>query len=99
MNNQQVRKIARMAFRARFGDIDIVSINVEPGFDHYDDPMLDVKIIYDGEVEQLGGEGILDVLSEVVEKVWEEPEDSPGYPYIHFIAKSDLGDEEDPATV
>ena len=33
-----------------------------------------------------------------VEKVWAAAEDSPGYPYIHFIAKSDL-EEEDPATV
>ena len=30
------------------------------------------------------------VRSEIVEKVWAAAEDSPGYPYIHFIAKSDL---------
>ena len=53
MNNQQVREIAEAAFKAHFCDIDIVSINVKPGFDHYDDPVVDVKIIYDGEVEQL----------------------------------------------
>ena len=35
------------------------------------------------------------VRSEIVEKVWAAVENSPGYPYIHFIAKSDL--EEDPA--
>ena len=35
---------------------------------------------------------------EIVETVWAAAEDSPGYPYIHFIAKSDL-EEEDPATV
>ena len=98
MNNQQVREIAEAAFKARFGDIDIVSINVKPGFDHDDDPMLDVNIIYDGTVEQLGGEGILRVLSEVVEKVWEDAQDSPGYPCVHFIAKSDIG-QRDPATV
>ena len=38
------------------------------------------------------------VRSEIVEKVWAAAEDSPGYPCIHFIAKSDL-EEEDPATV
>ena len=100
MNSQQVRDIAEAAFKARFGDIDIVSINVKPGFGFEDDsPVVDVNIIYDGTVEQLGGEGILRVLSEVVEKAWEDVQESPGYPCVHFIAKSDLEEAEDPATV
>ena len=98
MNNQQVREIAEAAFKARFSDIDIVSINVELGFDHCDDPMVDVRIIYDAAFEDLRTEGTIRVRSEIVEKVWAAAEDSPGYPYIHFIAKSDL-EEEDPATV
>ena len=98
MNEQQVRDIAETAFKARFGNIEIVSVNIKPGFDHYDDPLVNVKIIYDGTVEQLGGEGILHVLSEIVEKVWWEAEDSPGWPQVHFIAKSDV-EGRDPATV
>ena len=97
MNNQQVRDIAEAAFKARFADIGIVSISVEPGFDHCDDPMVDVRIIYDAAFEDLRTESTMRVRSEIVEKVWAAAEDSPGYPYIHFIAKSDL--EEDPATV
>ncbi len=54
--------------------------------------------IYDGTVEQLGGEGILRVLAEIIEKVWEEAEDSPVWPQVHFIAKSDIR-RRDPATV
>ena len=98
MNNQQVREIAEAAFKTRFSDIGIVSINVESGFDHCDDPMVDVRIIYDAAFEDLRTEGTMRVRSEIVEKVWAAAEDSPGYPYIHFIAKSDL-EEEDPATV
>ena len=96
MKEQQVREIVRRAFKARFGDIDIVSISVEPGFDFYDEPKLEVRIVYDAEVERLigpdagNGDSILDVRSEIVEKVWEEPENSPGWPYLHFIAKSDI---------
>ena len=100
MNHQQVRDIAEAAFKARFGDIGIVSIDVKPGFDHCDDPMLDVRIVYDAEVERLiapdKAPDMVRVRSEIVEKVWAAAENSPGYPYIHFIAKSDL--EEDPAT-
>ena len=98
MNNQQVREIAEAAFKARFGDIGIVSISVKPGFDHCDDPMLDVRIIYDAAFEDLRTEGTMRVRSEIVQKVWAAAEDSPGYPYIHFIAKSDL-EEGDPTTV
>ena len=98
MNEQQVREIAETAFKARFDNIEVVSVNVKPGFDHYDDPLVNVKIIYDGTVEQLGGEGMLRVLSEIIEKVWEEAEDSPVWPQVHFIAKSDI-ERRDPATV
>lgn len=96
MNNQEVREIAETAFKARFGDIEIVRISVKPGFDHYDEPLVDVRIIYDGEVEQLGGDGILAVISELVDKIW-EAEDSPGWPQVHFISKSDLKEGEDTA--
>ena len=60
--------------------------------------MVDVKIICDGTVEQLIGPDILRVRSEIVEKVWRDAEDSPGWPYVHFIAKSDIG-RRDPAMV
>ena len=99
MNHQQVRDIAEAAFKARFGDIGIVSINVEPGFDHYDDPLVDVRIIYDAAFEDLRTEGTMRVRSEIIGKVWRDAEDSPGWPQVHFIAKSDLEAEGDPATV
>ena len=103
MNNQQVRAIAEAAFKAHFGDIGIVSINIKPGFDHYDDPLVNVKIIYDGEVERLIAPdrvpAMMEVRSEIIDKVWRDAEDSPGWPQVHFIAKSDLEEEEDPATV
>lgn len=81
-----------MAFRVRFGDVKAVCVNVKPGFDHCEDPMLDVKIIYDGEFKQLNAVGILRAQSEIADKVWwNNEEDSLGWPYVHFIAKSDIG--------
>ena len=96
MNDQQVRAIAEAAFKARFGDIDIV-VEVKPGFDHDDDPLVDVRIIYDAAYEDLSTEGTMSVRSEIIDKVW-EAEDSPGWPHIHFIAKSDI-DRRNSATV
>ena len=98
MNEEQVREIAQRAFSASFGDIDVVCVNVKRGFDHCDDPMFEVTIIYDAEFEQLNAAGIQRVQMKIFEKVWEEVEDSPVWPHIHMIAKSDIG-ERDPATV
>ncbi len=99
MNERQVGEIAEAAFRSSFGDVEVVRVNVRRGFDYdEDDPTVDVNIIYDGKVEQLDGQGLVQVRSEVVSKVWREAEDSPGFPLVHFIAKSDIG-RRDPATV
>ena len=63
---------------------------------------MDVNIIYDAGVEQLIAPDkvpdMMEVRSEIIDKVWREAEDSPVWPQVHFIAKSDL-EEEDPATV
>ena len=51
MDDQQIREITQMAFRAHFRDVDIVRVNVRRGFDHEDDPGVEVNIIYDGKYE------------------------------------------------
>ena len=89
MNIEQVREIAEAAFKARFGDIGIV-IEVKPGFDHDDDPLVDVRIIYDAAYEDLSTEDTMSVQSEIIDKVWSETEDSPVWAHIHFITKSDI---------
>ena len=98
MNEQQIREIAETAFKRYFGDVEVVRINVWPGFDHDEDPKVDVKIIYDGKFEKLTGEGLLRVESEIFDKVWWNADDSPGYPILYYIPKSELG-RRDPATV
>ena len=65
MNEQKMREIVEAAFKARFGDIELVSTKVKPGVDCDGDPVVDIKIIYDGKVEQLDGEGLLRVKHEV----------------------------------
>ena len=98
MNEQQVGEIAEAAFKSHFGDVKLFRVNVRRGFDDDDDPVVDVTIIYDGKYEQLNGGGLLDVQTEIVSKVWREAEDSPGFPLVHFLPKSDLG-RRDPAAV
>ncbi len=95
MTEQQVRQIAEAAFKARFDDIDIVTIGVEPDFDLDDEPLLDVRIVYDAGVERLigpdagNGGSILDVRLEIIDKLWYETEGSRVWPQVHFISKSD----------
>ena len=97
MNHEEVREIAEAAFKAHFADIDIVSIDIEPGFDHYDDPLVEVWIVYDAAFEDLRTENIVRVRSEIIDKVWRDAKESPGWPQVHFVAKSDL-EEKDRAT-
>ena len=98
MNEQEMRKIVEAAFKARFGDVELVRINVKPGVDFDGDPMVDIILIYDGKVEQLNGEGIVRVKHEVHTKFDADLENYPGWPLLHFIAKSDIG-KRDPASI
>ena len=52
MHEQQGEEIAETAFKARFGEVNVVCVNVKPGFDHWTTRCSEVKIIYDGEFEQ-----------------------------------------------
>ena len=98
MNEQEMREIVKAAFKARFGDVELVSINVKPSVDYEGDHVVDIKIIYDGKVEQLNGEGLLRVDHEVHTKIDGDFEKPPGLPILHYIAKSDIG-KRDPASV
>ena len=98
MDDQQISEIAETAFRGRFGDIEVFRVNIRRGFDHEDAPVVDVNIIYDGKYEQLNGAGLLDVGMEINNKIWRDAEDSPGWPLVHYIPKSEVG-RRDPATV
>lgn len=73
-------------------------VNIRRGFDHEDDPVVDVHIIYDGKYEQLNGAGLLNVDLEINNKVWRDVRNSPGWPLVHYIPKSEVG-RRDPATV
>ena len=67
------------------------------GFDD-DSPVVEVKIIYDGKYEQVNARGFLRVQSELVSKAWREGKDDLGWPSLHFIPKSEIG-QRDPASV
>ena len=97
MDTEQICKIAKTAFKHHFGDVEIVQVNVKPGFDHDEDPVVDVTLIYDGEYEKLNGAGLLRVQSDIVSKAWREVEDDLGFPCVHFLPISSLG-RCDPAT-
>ena len=96
MKEQIICEIVETAFKARFGNVKIIRSTYGPGFGHYDDPMVDVKVIYGGKAEQLDRAGIVDVRSEIISKVQADSAEGPGFPFVHSIAKSDIG-RRDPA--
>ena len=94
MNEQQLREIAEAAFKRQFAHIDIVRINIRQRLDHDDDPVVDVSIYYDDECGQLTGSGYSRVMSEVVDKAWDDGKHDLGYPLVHLRVKAGL--ERDP---
>ena len=99
LNEQELREIARTAFKRQFGNIDIVRINIRQGFGFEDDsPIVDVSIVYNDESGKVTGYGCALTRTELIDKTWREGKDELGYPCVNFIAKSGLG-QRDPATV
>ena len=99
MNEQQMREIAKAAFKRQFGDTEIVRINVRPEVCFVDySSVVDVNIIYDDESGRVTGRGLVSAQTELVDKTWREGRRALGYPCVNFIAKSGLG-RRDPATV
>ena len=90
MDEQQVREIAKNAFKAHFSDFKIVKIEVEPRLDHDGDRIVDVNIYCDGNYKKLRGVGRSRVHSEIAAKAWYEVEDDLGFPLVHFYSKSAL---------
>ena len=94
---KEIGKIAETAFKNRFGDIDVVAVNVRPDADK-EDPTVWVTIVYDGEVEQLTGRGILGIEAEVCSKAQFDTASDAAFPVLSFVAKSEIG-RRNPETV
>ena len=90
MNEQQLRDIAKAAFKRQFGDIEIVGINIRQRLDHDDDPVVDVDIFYDDDCGQVNARGHSLVRSEILAKTWYEGKEELGYPLVHLRVKAGL---------
>ena len=90
MNEQRLREIAEAAFKRQFADIEVVRIDIRQRLDHDDDPVVDVSIFYDDEDGEVTGRGYLGVMSEVVEKTWDDGKHDLGYPLVHLLVKAGL---------
>ena len=90
MNEQRLREIAEAAFKRQFADIEVVRIDIRQRLDHDDDPVVDVSIFYDDEDGEVTGSGYLGVMSEVVDKAWDDGQHDLGYPLVHLLVKAGL---------
>ena len=90
MTTEEIRDLVEAESKDRFGGIEIIAINVHRGIGHAGDPIVTVKIVHDGKVEQLVG-GTLEMRQVVREKPQSDPTRDPVFPILSFIANSDLG--------
>lgn len=87
MTEQHLREIAIVAFRRYFLDVDIIKVDVKPGFHHFDEDrrVVDVTISFDGsKYEKSYSEGLAKVNSEILDKAWRKKKQEFGYPYVSF---------------
>jgi hypothetical protein len=89
-NEATVRRIVNDALNdADFDEIEIVAVNVRPGKDHDGDPVVIVKVVYDGRAEDLDPKKTLGVLTTIAPKIADVREG--GFPVLSFVSKSDIG--------
>ena len=88
----ELKRIAERAFNARFSGINIVRIDVKPGYDHDGDAVVDVTFVCDGDYSQLTGKRLIKVQSEIISKAWRDAEHGLGlgFPLIHYFDKDDF---------
>ena len=103
MNRKQVeertaelKRIAERAFKARFSGINIVRIDVKPGYNHDGDAVVDVTFVCDGDYRQFSGKRLNKLQSEIISKAWRDAEHGLGlgFPLIHYFDKDDFEDSD-----
>ncbi len=95
VDREKLKKVIKAVLLERFDNVEIESIFIESDFDEDGDAILRVKVIFDGEQEQLDAHKTSSVLRHLRPKIAEIGE--MAFPIISYIAKSEFGNT-DPAT-
>lgn len=92
MIDEKIKQIFRSVLEERFDDVDIVSVDIEPGFDHDGDPVLNVRVIFDGKRKVVDGHKVVTFRRHLRERLAQEGQGEVPFPIMTYIAKSDLTD-------
>ena len=49
MTTERIRELVEVGCKDRFGSIEIIALDVHPGFGHAGDPIVTVRIVHDGQ--------------------------------------------------
>ncbi|MCA8906401.1 MAG: hypothetical protein KDA49_18185 [Rhodospirillaceae bacterium] len=89
MLDEQVKAIFRSVLEERFDDVEIVSVDIEPGFDHDGDPILNVRVIFDGKRKVVDGHKVASFWRHLRSRLDQEGRTDVPFPVISYIAKSE----------
>lgn len=84
-----IRKIVESVLRTRFGDVEIVSVDVRPDVDASGDRILLITIVFDAKEKGLDARETSSLARRILPKMQAVGEE--GFPVFSFIAKSELG--------
>lgn len=85
----ELHDVIMSVLKERFDDVVIESISVDPDFDKDGDPILVVKVIFDGTKKQLDARKTSTVIRHLRPKLAEINETA--FPIISYISKSEYG--------
>lgn len=87
--NQRVDDIIKTVVKDTFGDVDIVSIDIEPDVGEDGEPILLVVVVFDNKSARIDTSRVSGLIRHIRPKMAEIGEDA--FPVLSFIAKSELG--------
>ena len=90
MLDEKVKEIFRSVLKERFDDVEIVSVDIQPGFDHDGDPILNVRVIFDGTRKVVDGHKVASFWRHLQSRLDQEGQTDIPFPVMSYIAKSDL---------
>ncbi len=92
VKREKLKEVIESVLRERFGDVEIETISIEPDFDEDGDAILRVKVMFDGEKNQLDARTASGVLRHMRPRIAEIGEEA--FPVISYIAKSEFEDKK-----
>lgn len=86
---EKIKRIVSQILAERFDDITILSVNIDRDVDEDDNPILLVRVVFDGKAKNLDAKKASGIVRTLLPALADA--DERAFPILSFISKADLG--------